>query len=347
MRSGQFLSPPADAVQEFVGTNFQPFWSPDGKSFVYRSERSKQDPLLVIQDTASGDVRELRARLSQFMSPRWSPDGQSMAVMGRDFNNRFGWYHVDAQTGRSSPIIIYPPGSSLREISPETSWSPAGDTLFFLRQVRGVEFLFVGVNAPSGDEHVYLRLPGQDTLPAGLSQDQRTLFYQRPASSATSNDIALVSRDLASGSEHELLRRPHLGMRNDMTRLPPDGRSIAVVVDRSTESPAMVLVVPTAGGPAREVFRTDEADALAVALWAPDSRSLIVRTPASTDKPSNFWWVPLDGRPAHALTEFAGLLPKGLFLHPDGKRILFGAAPAIKEPAMPTELWVWEGLVKR
>jgi len=57
--------------------------------------------------------------------------------------------------------------------------------------------------------------------------------------------------------------------------------------------------------------------------------------------------VPLDGRPAHALTEFAGLLPKGLFLHPDGTRILFGATPATTEPSKPTEFWVLENVIRK
>lgn len=304
--------------------------------------------MLVVQDVASGDVRELRPKLSGFQSQRWAPDGQSMAVMGRDFNNRFGWYRIDAQTGRSSPLIIYPPGSSLWEISPDISWTPDGRTLYFRRQVRGVEFLFVALDTSSFEEHIYLRLPGQDTLPATLSRDQRTLYYQRPASGGeASGEIVLVARDLADGSERELQRRANLGMRNDMMRLSPDEGSIAVVVDRAAGHPASVLVVPVAGGAAREVFETEAAEALGIALWAPDGGSLIVRTPANNEKASDFWWVPLDGRPSRQLTEFAGLLPKGLFLHPDGKRILFGAAPITTEAPKPAEFWVLENAIKK
>jgi Tol biopolymer transport system component len=174
----------------------------------------------------------------------------------------------------------------LWELSPETSWSPDGKTLSFRRHVRGVEFLFVDLDVASGQEHLHLRLPGQDTLPLALSADRRTLFYQRPASeAAASKDIVLVSRDLASGTEHELLRRASMGMRNDMLRLSPDGRLVATVVDPSADKSSVVLVVPSAGGQAREVFRTNTVDGLSVALWARDGESLIVRTPASTEKP--------------------------------------------------------------
>jgi len=84
-------------------------------------------------------------------------------------------------------------------------------------------------------------------------------------------------------------------------------------------------------------------------VWARDSQSLIVRfnNAADANVGPELWWVPLDNRPPRKLVEFDGLNPAGLRVHPDGRRILFGAKPATPEPSRPTEFWVIEGAVKK
>jgi Tol biopolymer transport system component len=341
--TGQFLSPPADAVQQFVGTNSQPFWSPDGKSFVYRSLRPNQDPILAIQDVASGDVRELRPKLASLIDPRWAPDGRSIAVMGRDFQARFGFYRIDVATGSASPMMIIDRGQ-LSALGPEM-W-PGDGRKFYYRHRIGDTIGFVELDVASGAVKTLYSETRPGTLPATVSPDGRTAYYRRWVSGEGSTEqFAIVARDLAQGTDREILRGPNLNLGHQS--LSPDGRYLSTITGGPPDSPVVVSVVPVAGGDAREVMRAQGEEALNAGVWAPDGRSLFVRTPVSDTAASDFWWVPLDGRATRQLTEFAGLKTQGLRLHPDGHRILVGAAPVTTEAPKPTEFWVLENVIKK
>jgi len=350
--TGMFLAPPIDAVQQFVGTNSQPFWSPNGQSFLYRSIRPNQDPMIAIQDLATGEVRELRPHQVTLGDPRWAPDGKSIAVLARDFNDAFGYRRLDVATGAITPIITYPRGISIGPVEPGTSWSRDGSKVFFRRYILNgdPEGLYVEVDVATGQERVIVRRrAARDTLFLQLSPDHRTLYYLRPIEE--SGLAALVARDMTSGAERELIRRDRLGNFN----ISPDGRWLGVGLAPSATDPAHVLLVPTAGGDPIDLHRgaanqtTGATNLLSMGpgIWAPDSQSLILRLngAGANDQPE-FWWVPLDKRAPRKLVEFNGLNPAGLRLHPDGHRILFGAKPVGLDAPKPTEFWVLEGLIK-
>ena len=354
--TGEFASPPVDAVQEYVGTNSQPFWSNDGKYFAYRSLRTNQDPMLVIRSAETlAVVRELRSKLSSINDPRWSPDDRSIAVIGRDFDNRFGYYNIDVETGRATPIIIYPsPGNRMGPLGPEGSWSADGRKFYFRRYrytpPRGadLEMFLVEVDVATGDERVLVRSDPPDPIPATLSTDARTMFYRRPIESAT-NEFAIVARDLATGTEREVIRRPNIGSVNRS----PDGHWLALTIDPAKTTPASIVLVPLLGGEPVELWRAEGTQsigsaqmlALGAGSWAIDSQSLIARRMLGPDQPE-LWWLSIDGRRMRKLEELTGLVPAGLRVHPDGKRVLFGARVAGGGSSpKPTEVWVWENLL--
>jgi Tol biopolymer transport system component len=357
LSTGQFLSPPVDAVQEYIGTNTQPFWSNDGRYFLHRSLRPNQDPMLVIRSADTmALVRELRPKLATIDDPRWSPDDKSIAVIGRDFENKFGYYRIDVETGKAAPIILYPsPGNRMGPMGPESSWSDNGRKLYFRRYAytppRGadIESFLVEVDVASGAERILVRLPAPDPIPAALLSDKGTMFYRRPAGTG-GNTFAIVALDLISGAERELIRRPSIGNVN----LSPDGRWLGLTIEPTAGTLATILLVPTSGGEPIELWRAEGSQPIGAprllpqgaGAWAPDSRSLISRRIVGTNQPE-FWWLPIDGLAPRKLDEFGGLVPAGLRIHPDGKRLLFGAtvAGASSQESKPTEIWVWENLL--
>ncbi len=107
--AGKVLTPPIKMSLRFEGSNYAPSWSPDGKHMTYASQRSS-GTVLVVRSVATGEERDLSPKtmhvlwLRGWAVPRWSPDGSSILVNGRDSNNSNGLYLVDADTGKVSEI---------------------------------------------------------------------------------------------------------------------------------------------------------------------------------------------------------------------------------------------------
>lgn len=344
--TGNFVGPLVDAVQEFVGSNTQPFWSPDGKSFLYRSLRgSNQDPVLAIRSADMGDPRELRPKLRDFIDPRWSPDGKSVSVIGRDFEGRQGFFKIDIDTSAVTPIALKVPGESFSTLEPRMAWSPDGRGIFF-RRTTDRDFNLVEWNLDEADERVLLHL--KDGTGRGLYlTDDDALIYMNPVVQGRAVPF-MTRRDLKTGAEEELIRAPVLVGVNPS----PDGRWIATTTGTGTLRTTLTLV-PVAGGPPREVWKVGadaelaEPDIVPVMnSWMPDSKSLVAGKVSSLDNSIEYWWIPIDGRTPHRIETLQGLqLPGRLRFHTDGRRVIFAANEFTMSSSMPTELWVYEDLL--
>jgi Tol biopolymer transport system component len=108
--TGKVVSEPQNATQRFIGSNSSPAWSPDGQYLAYisrnRDWRAGQRPeIITIRSLKTGEERELSPKLSYIWGPvRWSPDGRSVLVEGKDWKIRHGAYLVDAQTAEVTPL---------------------------------------------------------------------------------------------------------------------------------------------------------------------------------------------------------------------------------------------------
>jgi Tol biopolymer transport system component len=174
-----------------------------------------------------------------------------------------------------------------------------------------------------------------------LSRDGKKLYYRGRVSG--SQEFAVFERDLSSGDERELIRRPLLGPAP--MDLSPDGRFIATgAADPLTKSSAAILV-PVAGGEPRELMRAELPQMFGVAAWAPDSRSVLVARFSPASGQGEAWLVSLDGE-SRKLD--LGLDPQTsqqlrgqLRVHPDGRRVAF----EISGPRKPVEIWVLENFL--
>jgi Tol biopolymer transport system component len=264
--TGQFLSPPAPAVQTFVGRNQSPDWSPDGKYLAYVSQRGavgrSSFPIVGIRAVETGEVRDLSPLLQRLAGGfRWTPDGSSFLAAGRDLKGRGGIFRIDARSGETSIVV---------------------------HRDRG------GVGGPV------------------LSPDEKTLYYR----TYVGGEFAFVRRDLGTGNETELIRRPRLGTLN----LAPDGRAIATFSFDPSAKSASLLLISIPGGEPRELMRVNEP--AGIQMWAPDSRAIFIKRSPSDGRPA-LWRAPLDGTQPKKLD--ANLDPNiGQFrLHPDGRQVTF------------------------
>jgi Tol biopolymer transport system component len=106
--TGRLLEQPTRISQSFLGSNFYPVWSPDGRYLAYLSQR---DPLgrtgtdvIVIRSMDTGEQRELTPGIGPSHWPHWSPDGRFILLESRDDEDK-GLFRVDVQTGEAELAV--------------------------------------------------------------------------------------------------------------------------------------------------------------------------------------------------------------------------------------------------
>jgi TolB protein len=108
------------------GPDFDPSWSPDGTQIAFRSERSGEPEIWVMNADGTG-----QRRLAAGLSPAWSPDGSLIAF-----------------SARAGLSVIRPDGTGLR-VLPHTeggeypSWSPDGARIAFNSNLTGDHVMYI------------------------------------------------------------------------------------------------------------------------------------------------------------------------------------------------------------
>jgi TolB protein len=90
----------AEATQstDGPGYDYQPDWSPDGKSVVYVSYQKDAMELWLL-DLVTGKTSQLTTGGAVNVEPRWSPDGKKIVWVSTQFSRRFHVFMADVKNG--------------------------------------------------------------------------------------------------------------------------------------------------------------------------------------------------------------------------------------------------------
>ena len=130
----------AQQLTDGPGYDYQPDWSPDGKSVVYCSYQKDAMELWLL-DMATGKTRQLTEDGAVNVEPRWSPDGKRIAYVSTAYNKRFHIFAAEVRDAKlanatrlteetKSPLPRYYYAAIDTEISPV--WSRDGEDIIFV-----------------------------------------------------------------------------------------------------------------------------------------------------------------------------------------------------------------------
>jgi Tol biopolymer transport system component len=88
----------ATQLTDGPGYDYQPDWSPDGKSVVYASYQKDAIELWML-DLSTGKSSQLTSGGAVNVEPRWSPDGKKIVWVSTQYNRRFHVFMADVKSG--------------------------------------------------------------------------------------------------------------------------------------------------------------------------------------------------------------------------------------------------------
>jgi len=130
----------AQQLTDGPGYDYQPDWSPDGRTVIYCSYQKDAIELWLL-DLASGKTQQLTREGAVNVEPRWSPDGKRIAFVSTTYNKRFHIFLGEVRGGHleniarltgetKSALPRYYYSAYDHEISPV--WSPDGSEILFV-----------------------------------------------------------------------------------------------------------------------------------------------------------------------------------------------------------------------
>jgi WD40 repeat protein len=300
----------------------------------YRQVSSAGEIYTASMDPASGRVTSVPMVLP---TPNpggpvaWSPDSRRLAILtGAAPQKDLHVFSLDDGRDRLIPTGI--------KFGNGLCWLPGADAVLAniqtpgdLRERRPTRFDTVRVDLTTGET--------QRVFPGAPSFRSSSCTNTLAASSAEPTSVKV--RNLQTGAETVLHRITRPTTDYGAAKLSSDGRFVAFLemLDSAT---AAVMVVPSAGGPVRELARANapvQLQPINGHEWSHDSRYVYFFKRTETAAPHRLYRVPVEGGSEEDMGLEASEL-RGLEIAPDGRKIFF-VMGALNRP----EIWAMENFL--
>jgi dipeptidyl aminopeptidase/acylaminoacyl peptidase len=283
--------------------------SPDGKTIAFvitepgnpnQPEKTSKTNIWLVPTNASGRESILEGSSGKDTSPRWSPDGRTLAFLSSR-------EEAGVSSSHGSQIYLWPARGGkperlthVDEGAQQFKWAPDGKIIAFTVRdpVPGEDVKRTASDAIVMDLPQYSRLwavnVGDHKISQVTKQDLQVydfdwspdtnelvlLVAPTPSEEATLN-LALVVVRRSSGEIVRTLTRDVII--DAGPRWSPDGQLISFIAPTPRRVPAWLAVVPAAGGPVRMLLK-DLSATILTAEWRPDSRDLLAESSEGTQE---------------------------------------------------------------
>lgn len=251
--------------------------------------------------------------------PAWSPDGARIAYFSAAGHAEQPMHQNliirEVESGRE---VEFQTGIELR--GPKPVWTADSRSLLIFGKSRSGPGYF-RIEAASGKPELMAKWDLDWFRGPSISSDGRIAVHYRPIDRSQPTRRAVYRRDLATGHDTVLHQVDGPEYIQDGV-VSPDGKDVAL---KLFSRPPSIVIVPTAGGKPREIYRGPAALRFDGIAWSPDGRDLIFARLAEGGGKTELWSVPARGGEPRKL----GLAAAGLLsfdVHPDGKRLVYSVA---------------------
>lgn len=337
--------------------------SPDGRTIVF--DLLGDIYLMPIDGTGSGAATRITSGPVYDMQPRFSPDGQRIAIAS-DRGGLWNIWTIDRQGGNASQV-----SKDTKWFVNSPEWAPDGLSIYARRHFVGSRSLGAGeiwqyhVSGADGLQVTTRTSIQKDAGEPAISPDGRTLYYSKDvtpgANFAYNKDphgviYAIVARDLRTGRERTVTSRPGGAV---APRVSPDGTTLAFVRRFGTGSELVLRTL--AIGEERRLFASLDKDlqeawavhgVYAQYDWLPDGSGLVIwgqgqiwRVDATTGESAS---VPFRARVEQTVNEplrfpvdvHPATMPVRMLRHarvsPDGRTVVYSALGHLYRRSLPT-----------
>ena len=227
--TGKLLSPSVEAAGSYLGSNWGPDFSRDGRFLAYVSVRgtgAEREGVIVIRSLEAEKERLLRPALAPTEIGHglcWAPDGRSLFVDGADKAGRGGLFRIDAQTGEASFILEQRFVRDVLHLEP----SPDGRSLYYTARAEDGQRGFRVMVCDLGSGKVQL-LNRSTQMALALSPDGRQLAFFAAAGQGEAEGLVVMP---SAGGSARLVARGADGLTIAWS---PDGRYLIYPVRMKT-----------------------------------------------------------------------------------------------------------------